>query len=184
MILWQVCWEFFKVGLFTIGGGLAALPFLTQMAERTGWFTLERLSNMIAISESTPGPLGINMATYVGYIVAGVPGGILASLAMLLPSVIIVMLVSRVLTQFQQNRLVGYVFTSLRAAVTGLIMAAGYTLISMSVYSGGGLAGMDWLSLAVLAVFVALMQLRKLQKLHPIVFIAAGAVVGIVLKLG
>lgn len=187
MILLQVCWEFFKIGLFTVGGGLATLPFLTQLSARTGWFTLERLSNMVAISESTPGPLGINMATYVGYHVAGISGGILASLSMIAPSFVIVILISRVISQFQESRLVQNVFTALRAAVTGLIMAAGYSLISMSVYKGATgtmvFADIQWLSVAVLLIFLVLTQLRPLKKMHPIAFIAAGAVVGILLRL-
>lgn len=191
MTLLTLCLEFMKVGLFTIGGGLAALPFLTQMIETRGWFDAEMLANMVAISESTPGPLGINMATYVGYVVSGIPGAVLASLSVILPSIIIVILLSLVFSRFKENRVVRYVFTALRAAVTGLILSAGVSMLQMSLYkapaegtnAAGAFAGIQWIGVGVFVVFLALMHLKPLKKLHPIVFIGLGAVVGVVLQL-
>ena len=84
--------EFFKTGLFAVGGGLATLPFLSRMGEIYGWFTKEELANMIAVSESTPGPIGVNMATYVGFSTAGVPGAVVATLGLITPSVIIILI--------------------------------------------------------------------------------------------
>ena len=91
MIYLLLFWEFFKTGLFAVGGGLATLPFLTQMSvSHPDWFTTQMLADMIAVSESTPGPIGVNMATYVGYTVAGIPGAIVATCSLVLPSLIII----------------------------------------------------------------------------------------------
>lgn len=191
-VLLELCFEFFKVGLFTVGGGLASLPFLTQMTfTHPQWFDAQMLGNMVAVSQSTPGPIGINMATYVGYIVSGVPGAILASLSMILPSILIVIPLSGILEKVKDNQIVKSVFSALRAAVTGLIMAAGFTLVKMAIGLDGAkptglqdaLGMVHWPSLIIMAALVALLQIKKLKKLHPIVFIAAGALVGILLKL-
>ena len=97
MIYLKLFWEFFKIGLFAVGGGMATLPFLQELSVRTGWFPQSLITDMIAVSESTPGPIGINMATYVGCNIAGLPGGIIATLGEVLPSVIIVIIVSKYL---------------------------------------------------------------------------------------
>ena len=101
MIYLSLFWEFFKTGLFAVGGGMATVPFLSEMAARTGWFTQEMLADMIAVGESTPGPIGVNTATYVGYTVAGIPGGVVATLGLVLPSFIIILIVSAVLKAFR-----------------------------------------------------------------------------------
>ena len=88
MIYLQLFWEFFKAGLFAIGGGLATLPFLQDMAVKTGWFTTDQLADMIAVSECTPGPIGVNMATYAGFLTKGVPGGIVATIGLITPSAV------------------------------------------------------------------------------------------------
>ena len=94
MIYLRLFLEFFKAGLFAVGGGLATLPFLSNMATSTGWFTHSQLADMVAVSESTPGPLGVNMATYVGYTVKGVPGAVIATLGLITPSVIIILIIA------------------------------------------------------------------------------------------
>ena len=124
MILLQLFWEFCKVGLFSVGGGLATIPFLTQMGQRTGWFTSAQLADMIAVSESIPGPMGINMASYVGFQVGGVPGGVLATLGLVLPSIVIILVVAKFLQRFRQSRIVDGVFYGLRAASVALITAS------------------------------------------------------------
>ena len=86
MIYLHLFWEFFKTGLFSIGGGLATLPFLRQMGQRYHWFTETELANMLAVSESTPGPIGVNMATYVGFTAGGIPGAVIATLGLVAPS--------------------------------------------------------------------------------------------------
>lgn len=184
MIYMQLFYEFFKVGLFAVGGGLAALPFLYNISDTTAWFTHTQLADMVAISESTPGPIGINMATYVGYTTAGIAGSVIATFAMVLPSLIIVLIVARFLQSFRDNKIVQSVFYGLRPASVGLIMSAGFavlkiSLLDLSLYEQTNqlLDAVQWkaLALAVVLYFV----LRK-WKLHPIVVIAASAVIGIV----
>ena len=103
MILLRLYWEFLLVGLFSMGGGMATVPFLFDLSQRTGWFSAADLANMIAISEATPGPIGINMATYVGYASAGVPGGMIAPLGLVPPAFLIILLVSKLLSTLWQS---------------------------------------------------------------------------------
>ena len=110
MIYLQLFYEFFKTGLFAVGGGLATLPFLYDMSAKTGWFTEADLTNMIAVSESTPGPLGVNMATYVGYITAKVPGALAATLGLVTPSILVILLIACFLKSFRNNRYVESAF--------------------------------------------------------------------------
>ena len=94
MIYLQLFWEFFKTGLFAIGGGLATLPFLYEVSDKTGWFTHGQLIDMVAVAESTPGPIGVNVATYVGYTTAGIPGGIIATLGLTVPSLTVILIIA------------------------------------------------------------------------------------------
>ena len=158
------------------------------MADKTGWFTYAQLADMIAVSESTPGPIGINMATYVGYIVGGIPGSLVASLGMILPGVVIVLILSKMLDKFRDNRYVKAAFCGLRPASTGLIAAAGLMVVSISLLdmqafaaSGSLLDLFAWKGLALAAVIWLMTNVIKAtKKLHPVVYIAASAVVGIV----
>ncbi len=185
MELLTLCIEFFKTGLFAVGGGLATLPFLTQMQEKYGWFTAEELANMIAVSESTPGPIGVNMATYVGYATAGLLGGVCATLSLVLPSIIVILIVARMLDAYQKNPLVQNMFAYMRPAVAGLIAAAGFAVLKITLFNEADtfLASIDWASVVFYAALLALIHLKPLKKLHPIVFIAVGAVVGVLLKM-
>ena len=185
MELLTMCIEFFKTGLFAVGGGLATLPFLTQMQEKYGWFTAEELANMIAVGESTPGPIGVNMATYVGYTSFGILGGILATLSLVLPSLIVIMIVARAMDKYQKNPLVQNMFAFMRPAVAGLIAAAGFAVLKIALFREAEtfLGTINWVAVVLFAVLVALLHWKPLKKLHPIVFIAAGAVVGILLKM-
>lgn len=183
MIYLQLFWEFLKIGLFAVGGGMATLPFLQRLAERTGWYSQALISDMVAISESTPGPIGINMATYVGCNVAGFFGGICATMGVILPSIIIVILVSRSLSRFQGSTLVGNAFYGLRPAVTGLIAAAGIgvmkiSLLNVELWSATGHLS-DLISLPKLVFFLAVFGAIRKFKLHPILYIAVSAVVGV-----
>ena len=185
MELLTMCIEFFKTGMFAVGGGLATLPFLTQMQEKYGWFTAEELVNMIAVGESTPGPIGVNMATYVGYTSFGILGGILATLSLVLPSLIVIMIVARAMDKYQKNPLVQNMFAFMRPAVAGLIAAAGFAVLKIALFREAEtfLGAINWVAVVLFAVLVALLHWKPLKKLHPIVFIAAGAVVGILLKM-
>lgn len=185
MIYLQLFWEFAKIGLFAVGGGMATLPFLERLSEKTGWFDASLISDMVAISESTPGPIGINMATYVGCDVAGVLGGVAATMGVVTPALIVVILVSKYLEKFRGNAVVENAFYGLRPAVTGLIAAAGIgvaevAILNTALYAQTGLLT-DLCDLRKLVYFVAVFfAIRKID-LHPIVFIGISAVVGLVL---
>lgn len=191
MILLRLFFEFFKIGLFSIGGGLATIPFLTDLGVRTGWFTSGQLADMIAISESTPGPMGINMATYVGFTCGGIPGGVVATLGVVCPSIIIILIIARFLQKFRQSKVVDSVFYGLRAASVALITAAmlqvaQIALMNHEVIGADGAASVQlfyWPGIALAAVIFVLLKFTPLKKLHPICFIGLAALVGIVFKL-
>ena len=177
MTLLTLCWEFFKTGLFSIGGGLATLPFLFEMGERYGWYTVSDLTNMVAVSESTPGPIGVNMATYVGSSVCGIPGGILATLSLIIPSIIVILIIARILEKFSESKLVKDVFYGLRPAVVGMLFASVLSVFESSLFNGDFLSGVVFSHLALFAVLV--LGVFKIKK-HPILFIGIGAVVGMI----
>lgn len=185
MILLKLWWEFFKIGLFSVGGGMATLPFLYDMADRTGWFTYDQIADMLAVSESTPGPIGINMATYTGFTTAGMPGSIVATLGVITPGIIIVLLIIAVLERFRKNKYVEAAFYGIRPASAGLIAAAGVLVAEIALFNvdADSIAGFfDVKALILSAVLVVLTRwVKPTKKLHPVVFIAASAVVGILL---
>ena len=186
MIYLLLFYEFFKIGLFSVGGGLATVPFLYDLAEKYPWFTAEGVADMIAISESTPGPIGINMATYAGYNAAGLGGSVTAMLAIALPGILIVMIVAAVLTRFKQSRLVQSAFYGIRPAVTGLISAACLAVMKVSLfrYDAFVSGGMDWsvlINLKAALLFAALLFLIRKYKKHPVVYIAGAAVLGVLI---
>ena len=199
MILCKLFWEFCKTGLFAIGGGMATVPFLREIADKTGWFTAGQLADMIAVSESTPGPLGVNMATYVGYTVGssqlgspwmGIVGAVTATLGLIFPSIVIVLCISFFLKRFRTSTLVDAALYGLRPASVALISAAGVEIVLFailrvdSIYQIGA-AQLSWKSVALAAgVYAGTNLIPKLRKLHPIWFILLSAIVGIVLKMG
>src|SRR5699024_3016630 len=128
-------WEFFKTGLFSVGGGLATIPFLQEMAVKYDWFTTEELLDMIAVSESTPGAIGINCATYAGYKAYGVPGAILATLSLIAPAVIIILIIARAMTAFKNSETVGDMFQMLRPATAGLIFGAMFSVMALTLFN-------------------------------------------------
>jgi chromate transporter len=143
VILLRLVYEFAKTGLFSVGGGLATLPFLYEMSDKTGWFSHADIADMIAVSESTPGPMGVNMATYVGFTVGGVPGAVVATLGLICPSIIVIVIVASVLDRFRGNKYVEYVFYGLRPASTGLIAAACWGVVVISLLHITGVSGMQ-----------------------------------------
>ena len=187
ILLLRLYWEFFKTGLFAVGGGLATLPFLSQMADKTGWFTQGQLMDMVAVSESTPGPIGINTATYVGFTTSGVPGALAATLGLVTPSILIILAIASFLKAFRSNRYVDAVFRCLRPASTGLIAASGLSVAAITFYTAapaGILAGVQWKAV-ILAVLLLLVTrgIPQTKKLHPVVWIALSALAGIVFSL-
>lgn len=183
MILLRLYWEFFKIGLFSVGGGMATLPFLYDMSDRTGWFTYDQIADMLAVSESTPGPIGINMATYTGFTTAGIPGSVIATLGIITPGIIIVLLIIAVLDRFRKNKYVESAFYGLRPASAGLIAAAGVLVAEISLFNVGSetvLGFFDFKALLLAALLLVLTRwFKPTKKLHPIVFIGFSAVVGI-----
>ena len=176
MTLITLCWEFFKTGLFSIGGGLATLPFLFKMGEKYNWYEVEDLTNMIAVSESTPGPIGVNMSTYVGSSVGGVLGGILATIFLILPSIISILIIARILRKFSENKLVKELFYGLRPAVVGMLFSSVLSVFEASLFQGSFMSGIDIKSAILFGVL--LFFVIKFKK-HPIFYIGAGALAGI-----
>ncbi len=194
----RLFWEFFKTGLFAIGGGMATLPFLKNIGLATGWYSQTDLMNMLAVSESTPGPIGINMATYVGFTVAGIPGAVIATVGEVTPSIIVILIVAAMLAKFRDSKLVSNALYGLRPASTGLIATACIDVVlqvllraSSSTVSGSimkvfSLVGsLNWRGLVLAAVLLVLTNWVKLtKKWHPIVFIGLSAVVGVAFRFG
>lgn len=188
MILLRLFFEFFKTGLFAVGGGLATLPFLYEISDSTGWFTHTDIANMIAVSESTPGAIGINMSTYAGYKTAGILGAFTATIGLATPSIIIILIVARLLTKFSKNPKVQKVFYGLRPASIAMVTAAGLNVFKISFLNIEAFeASRDISTLFVPASFLFgilfFIGLQKL-KLHPIVFLGLSAVIGIIFHLG
>lgn len=186
MTLLRLIWEFIKTGLFSVGGGLATLPFLYEMSDRTGWFSHADIADMIAISESTPGAIGINMSTYAGFRTAGVPGGILASLALAFPSLVIILIIAKFLEKFRSSKYVEGAFYGLRPASIAMITAAGLnvmrvSLVNLDAFEQSGNVGdlFIWKALVLAALILAA---QKKLKWHPVAFIAIAAVVGVVFQ--
>ena len=184
----RLFWEFFKTGLFAVGGGMATLPFMYDISDKTGWFTHSMLADMVAVSESTPGPIGVNMATYVGFVTGGIPGAIVATVGLVTPSVIVILLIARVLKAFRENQYVDAGFYGLRPCSVGLIAAAGVLVVKLALFNTelyantGAIADLFNVKALILAavLLAATRCIKKLKGLHPIVFILASAVIGIV----
>lgn len=184
--LLRLAFEFFKTGLFAVGGGLATLPFLYAMGAATGWFSAQDVANMIAISESTPGPMGVNMATYVGFASFGLPGALIGPLALVFPSVVTIIIISKILNKFKESKMVQDVFYGLRPASTGLIIAAGLgvakiALLHLDQFEITKSLG-DLLNYKAILLALVIYLIMKKKDLHPILMVVASAIVGIVFK--
>lgn len=194
MIYLKLYLEFFKIGLFAIGGGLATLPFIKQLAGKYGWITQSQILDMIAISESTPGPIGINAATFTGNITAGVLGGVIATAGVVTPSVIIILLVAHYFTKFSETRIVKSAFTGLRPAVTGLIAAVGFEVAKVTLFNIDKYESLSKvlpiveikifsiLNIKAVILFGILMFLINKYEKHPITYLVGAAIVGIIFK--
>ena len=188
MTLIRLFFEFLKIGLFSVGGGMATLPFLYDMADKTGWFTYAQIADMLAVSESTPGPIGINMATYVGYTTAGIPGALAATIGTIIPGIALVLIITAILDKFRNNVYVEGAFYGLRPASVGLITAAGILVVEISLMNtalyqqtGSIVDLFQWKAIVLTALLLVLTRwVKKTKGLHPVYFIAFSAVVGIV----
>ena len=184
----RMMWEFFKAGLFAVGGGMATIPFLQEMGEKFGYFTNEELLDMIAVSESTPGAIGINMATYAGIKAYGPIGGILATLSLVTGPIIIILIIARMILAFKNSKIVSDAFTTLRPATAGLILGAMSTVLVITLFdpeafrqTGNLFALLKPLPLVIFASFT--LVLFKFKNLSPIWVIVAGAGIGVILGL-
>ena len=199
MMYLQLFWEFFQTGLFAVGGGMATIPFLYDISDKTGGFSYTDLANMIAVGESTPGPIGVNMATYVGFITgmqdggvtAAILGAVIATLGLVTPSVIVILIVAAILKSFRNNPYVENAFYGLRPASTGLIAAAGISVIMTTMFDkgiyldGNFLSAINWKGIVLaIALWLLTNVVKKTKKLHPIAFIGFSALIGIVLQMG
>lgn len=192
MILIRLFFEFLKIGMFSVGGGMATLPFLYDMADETGWCTYSQIADMLAVSESTPGPIGINMATYVGYTIGGIPGALVATFGIILPGIILVIIVTSILDKFRNNLYVEGAFYGLRPASTALITSAGLlvakiTFLNLDIYkASGAIADMLNYKAVIFAIILLIFTrwVKQTKDLHPAIFIGISAVVGIVFSFG
>jgi len=179
--------EFVKIGLFAVGGGLASLPFIQQLSDKYGWITQEQLLDMIAISESTPGPIGVNIATYVGNITAGIPGGIVATIGIVTPSIIIIIIIAHYFAKFSEKPIVRSAFYGIRPAVAGLIAAVGFQIAKVALFNMEKYINtnniIDALNISGVLLFTIMLYLINKYKKHPIVYIVAAAFIGIIFKL-
>ena len=183
-VFWDLFIEFFQIGLFAIGAGPATIPFLMDLPSRHDWYERADVANMLAVSESTPGPIGINMATYAGYRAAGFLGGITATFSLVLPSLIVIIIVARILNSFSQNPYVRSAFYTIRPAVTGLIATAVLGIWETSLFTAeDGSFQFPVFPVVLVVFFYFAMTHKKLKKLHPAFWIFCGAVIGIVFQM-
>ena len=184
-ILLHLFWEFFKTGLFAVGGGLATLPFLYQMSAKTGWFSIQDIANLVAVSESTPGPMGVNMATYTGFSTAGIVGSVIAPLGLVCPSIIIIIIISNILKKFKENKYVQYAFYGLRAASVAMVVAALIGIAKLAFFKDSTADLLDVLNVRWAAIVVAVACFFAYRKFkgHPVMYILLSALVGILISL-
>ena len=184
MVYLTLFYRFFVAGALAVGGGLATLPFLQEIGADTGWFTSGDLATMIAVSESTPGPIGVNMATYAGFHAAGLIGGIVATFSLVLPSLIVIVIIAKILDKFNENPYVKSSFAMIRPVVTGLIATAVYGIFQTALFTAkDGSFQLPVFPLILCAVFFVVMNLKKLSKIHPFFWMVCGAAVGLIFKM-
>ena len=182
--------NYFRIGFFAIGGGLATLPFLFEIADSSEWLTREAIANMLAAAQSLPGAIGVNLAAYVGFVYAGPAGGFTAAAGLIAPSIIIIIIVARILRSFKESKIVQSVFTAFRPAAAGLLSAAGFSAIMLSVWNTAAASAgsippawyeyIRWKELILLGILFFLVY--KFKK-HPLLYIAGAAALGIILGL-
>ena len=185
--------NFFKIGLFSVGGGYAILPFLFEMADKSaadgihadgsGWLTREMVGNMMAVAQSLPGPIGANLSAYTGIHYGGLPAGFTAAFGLAAPSIIIIMIVARTLEAFKENMVVKSLFAGLRPAAAGLLSAAAFGAIALSLWNAAAPVWYDFIRWKETLIFAVVFFLIFKFKKHPVIYIVAAGAVGVVLKL-
>lgn len=176
--------EFFKIGLFSIGGGMATIPFLMDLTDKYTWFTAKELANMIAISESTPGPIGINMATFAGFHASGIPGALIATFSLVSPALVIIIIVAKFMSDFSDNKYVKAAFYGIRPMIAALIGYAVWQIIVITFADTTGSAiHLKYPAILTGGIVFLLLQIKPLKKLHPIIWIITGAAAGVLFSL-
>ena len=173
-----------KVGLFTFGGGYAMISILeNEFVSKKQWIDHDEFIDLVAIAESTPGPIGVNVATYAGFKTAGILGGIAATLSLVLPSLIVILIIAGFLDKFRSNKIVDSVFVGLRPAVVGLISVSVMTLFETTFVNKLATVWYQFIDVKKAVLFAIITFLVFRFKKHPILYIALGAVAGICLSL-
>jgi chromate transporter len=181
---------FFRIGFFAIGGGLATLPFLFELADRSDWLTREAVGNMLAVAQSLPGAIGVNLAAYTGFryastagISSGVPGAYLAALGLIAPSIIIIIIVAGMFQAFKESTIIKRLFSGFRPAAAGLLSAAGLGAIALSLYNAEAPVWYELLRWRETLLFIAIFVLVHKLKKHPVLYIFVAGAAGIALNL-
>ena len=181
MIFLELFWTFFKIGAFTFGGGYAMLPLIQAEVTAKGWISEESIVNFVAVSESTPGPFAVNMATYVGSEMGGVLGSACATLGVVLPSFVIILIVAKCFEQFKNSRVIRGCMSGLKPAVIGLIAAAVLSIgATVFIPNGFGVEIFTQMKTYIFLGISALALILALKKVHPIWVICISAAIGIV----
>ena len=167
MIYLNLFLQFFHIGLFSFGGGYATLPFLYHMAETQKWFTTQQLTDMIAVSSITPGPVGVNVATYAGFTTSGILGALIATTAVVIPSFVIILIISKILEQFKSNKHVQAAIYALKPAGCGLLAAVGVDMFANNINTPG------------MAFLLLLFCVSKHKKHDPLFYLGVSAIFGI-----
>jgi chromate transporter len=175
--------RFVLIGLFAIGGGLATLPFLFELAARADWLTPELIGDMLAVAQSLPGAMGVNLAAYTGFQYAGLRGAVAAAAGLICPSIIIIIFAARMLNAFKAHPVVQAVFSGLRPAAAGLLLAAGFEAVKLSLYNRSFSAWHEAVRWPRVLVFAGLFFCIRRFKLHPFIPIAAAGALGMILGL-
>ena len=181
MIYFLLFWEFFKVGLFSFGGGMATVPFLYDIAEKYDWFDKSLIVDMIAIAESTPGPIGVNMATYAGYQAAGIIGAIVSTFSLVAPSLILVVIVAKVLERFKENKYLKEIISCLKPAVIGLIIAIFLDILKISLFEVSSYQIFN-LDIKFIIIFILLLILISKKEINIILYFVLSGLIGFLIK--
>jgi chromate transporter len=185
MTLYVLFFMFVQIGLFTIGGGLATLPLLKEAAVDGGFLSLGEFIDMVAISQSTPGPIGVNLATIVGYRLEGILGGVIATVGIIAPSLLISMVIARWMRNYADHPTVQSIMTGIRACALGLIASAAWFILREAVFTGDsrGATGLEWLvaltDIRALVLFVLMGAVYVVKPAWPVVYIVVGGVLGV-----
>ncbi|MCL2007583.1 MAG: chromate transporter [Treponema sp.] len=184
MNLFYLLTSFFRIGLFSVGGGLAIIPFINEMADNSGgWLSREMVVNMLAVAQSLPGAIGANLSAYVGFANAGVGGAYIAAISLTIPAIIMIMFIARTLDAFKENITVKNLFSGFRPAATGLISAAGFGVIAMALWNSAAPVWYMFIQWKEALIFIIIFFLIFKFNKHPILYIFAAGFVGVILKL-